>query len=307
MAAPYTRPRYGPIPHRAPIARRTRPALANCRGVRSGCESHGLPSCRSCRRRRNRAEQRPPRFRPTIEHTAPPPGTAPDGMVWIPGGEFSMGAADPADREDVVGMQATRDSRPVHRVSVDGFWMDRTEVTNDQFAAFVKATGYVTVAERTPRAEDFPGAPPDLLVAGSLVFSPPDHAVPLDNELQWWAYRKGANWRHPSGAGSTITGRAAIRSCTWPTKMRRPTRNGPASGCPRKRSGSSPRAAGCPASSIPGVMSSAPVGDRWPTAITATFPTTTREATGSRASRPWDSFRRTATGSSTSPETCGSG
>ena len=87
-------------------------------------------------------------FRPTIENAAPMPAAAPDGMVWIPGGEFSMGAAEPVDPQDAVGMQATRDSRPVHRVSVDGFWMDRTEVTNDQFAAFVEATGYVTVAER---------------------------------------------------------------------------------------------------------------------------------------------------------------
>jgi formylglycine-generating enzyme len=130
-------------------------------------------------------------------------------MVWIPGGEFSMGAAEPADPADVVGMEATRDSRPVHRVAVDGFWMDRTEVTNGQFAAFVDATGYVTVAERTPRAEDFPEAPRELLVAGSLVFAPPDRPVPLDNELRWWAYAKGANWRHPSGAGSTIVGKSA--------------------------------------------------------------------------------------------------
>ena len=77
-------------------------------------------------------------------------------MVWIPGGEFSMGAQDPTDMRDAVGMQATEDSRPVHRVYVDGFWMDATEVTNAQFASFVKATGYVTVAERKPRAEDFP-------------------------------------------------------------------------------------------------------------------------------------------------------
>jgi formylglycine-generating enzyme required for sulfatase activity len=135
------------------------------------------------------------------------PAAAPDGMVWIPGGEFSMGAAEPVDPQDAVAMQATRDSRPVHRVSVDGFWMDRTEVTNDQFAAFVEATGYVTVAERTPRPEDFPGAPRELLVAGSLVFSPPDHAVPLDDERQWWTYEKGANWRQPLGPGSTIAGK----------------------------------------------------------------------------------------------------
>jgi len=145
-------------------------------------------------------------FQPTIEHTAPALGDAPDGMVWIPGGEFSMGAVEPVDPQDAVGMQATRDSRPVHRVSVDGFWMDRTEVTNDQFAAFVAATGYATVAERTPRPEDFPGAPRDLLVAGSLVFSPPDHAVPLDDERQWWRYENGADWRHPLGPASTIAG-----------------------------------------------------------------------------------------------------
>jgi len=148
-------------------------------------------------------------FRPTIEGAPTAPGPSPDGMVWIPGGEFSMGAAEPADREDLVGMQAIADSRPVHRVAVDGFWMDRTEVTNDQFGAFVEATRYITAAERTPRAEDFPGAPADLLAAGSLVFSPPSHAVPLDNELRWWTYAKGANWRQPFGTGSTIAGKGA--------------------------------------------------------------------------------------------------
>ena len=143
-------------------------------------------------------------FQPTIEHAIPASGPAPDGMVWIPGGEFSMGAADPSDPNDVVGMQATLDARPVHRVAVDGFWIDRTEVTNDQFSAFVIATGYMTTAERMPRAEDFPGVPRDLLVAGSLVFSPPNRAVPLDDERQWWTYARGASWRHPLGAGSTI-------------------------------------------------------------------------------------------------------
>ena len=102
-------------------------------------------------------------------------------MVWIPGGEFSMGAQDPRDMHDAVGMQATTESRPVHRVFVDGFWMDATEVTNEQFALFVKATGYVTVAERTPRAEDFPGAPPETLVPGSVVFSAP---APCRSALQ---------------------------------------------------------------------------------------------------------------------------
>ena len=147
-------------------------------------------------------------FAPTVANTVAPAGPAPDDMVWIPGGEFSMGAVDPLGSDaNVVGMQATEDSRPIHRVHVDGFWMDKSEVTNRQFESFVKATGYVTVAERTPRAEDFPGAPPENLVAGSVVFSPPDHAVPLDNHFQWWSYVRGADWRHPSGPGSDLSGR----------------------------------------------------------------------------------------------------
>ena len=147
------------------------------------------------------------RFTPTIANLPLPPGLPPDGMVWIPGGEFSMGAQDPPDLDDQVGMQATTDSRPVHRVFVDGFWMDATEVTNEQFAAFVNATGYRTVAEQTPKAEDYPGAPPESLVAGSVIFSPPPTAVPLSDHFQWWSYAKGASWRHPLGAGSSIDGK----------------------------------------------------------------------------------------------------
>jgi sulfatase modifying factor 1 len=148
-----------------------------------------------------------PGFLPTVSNPTASLGVAPEGMVWIPGGEFSMGAADLTDPQDVVGMQATADARPIHRVVVDGFWIDRTEVTNDRFAAFVEATGYVTVAERPLRAEDFPGVPPASLVPGSAVFTPPGHAVPLDNELRWWTYVKGANWRRPLGPGSSIAGR----------------------------------------------------------------------------------------------------
>jgi formylglycine-generating enzyme len=146
-------------------------------------------------------------FQPTVSNTTPPSGP-PEGMVWIPGGEFSMGAAEPHDMDGYhVGMHATGDARPVHRVYVDGFWMDQSEVTNQQFQKFVNATGYITVAERTPRAEDFPGALPENLVAGSLVFSPPDQAVSLENELQWWSYVKGANWRHPLGPADSLKGR----------------------------------------------------------------------------------------------------
>ena len=101
----------------------------------------------------------------------------------------------------------TRDALPVHRVYVDGFWMDATEVTNADFGAFVKATGYVTVAERAPTAGEFPGAPPENLVAGSVVFTPTPQPVSLDNHFQWWRYEKGANWRHPEGPATTIQGR----------------------------------------------------------------------------------------------------
>jgi formylglycine-generating enzyme len=145
-------------------------------------------------------------FGATVPNTQPPSGTAPKGMVWIPGGEFSMGAQDAPDM-NTVGMQATRDSRPIHRVYVDGFFMDKTDVTNVQFAAFVKATGYITIAEKTPTAEDFPGAPPENLYAGGVVFSPPNHPVPLNDHFQWWRYVKGADWRHPTGPLSSIAGK----------------------------------------------------------------------------------------------------
>jgi sulfatase modifying factor 1 len=145
-------------------------------------------------------------FRPTVADTTRPPRAAPPGMVWIPGGEFSMGAADAPDDG---GDAPLADARPVHRVHVDGFWIDRTEVTNAEFAKFVRATGYVTVAERTPRAEDFPGTPAANLVAGAVVFTPPPGPVPLDDELRWWRYVKGASWRHPLGPGSDLRGRSS--------------------------------------------------------------------------------------------------
>jgi formylglycine-generating enzyme required for sulfatase activity len=85
--------------------------------------------------------------------------------------------------------------------------MDRTEVTNEQFAAFVRATGYVTVAERTPTAAEFPGAPRENLVAGSIVFDPPPQPVALDSHFRWWSYIKAASWRHPFGAASDLRGR----------------------------------------------------------------------------------------------------
>jgi len=145
-------------------------------------------------------------FASTASNAAAPDGEPPPGMVWIPGGEFSMGANEPPDM-NAVGMQATEDARPIHRVYVDGFFMDRTDVTNAQFAEFVSTTGYVTLAERTPSKADFPSAPLEDLVAGSVVFSKPSHAVPLTDPLQWWTYVPGASWRHPLGPQSNITGK----------------------------------------------------------------------------------------------------
>jgi sulfatase modifying factor 1 len=133
----------------------------------------------------------------------PPADAAPPGMVWIPGGEFTMGT----DEEE-----AYPSERPAHRVKVDGFWMDATEVTNRQFLEFVRATNYVTVAERpvdweqlkTQLPPDTP-KPPDInLQPGSIVFNPPDRPIPLNNAEVWWKWTVGANWRHPSGPGSTV-------------------------------------------------------------------------------------------------------
>ena len=121
---------------------------------------------------------------------------SPAAMVFIPGGEFWMGSAE----------ANFKDAQPWHRVRLSGFWIDTTEVTNEEFARFVEATGYITVAERTPNRKDFPNAPLENLVAGSVVFTPPTSPVSLGNHYQWWNYVKGASWRHPDGPNSTIRG-----------------------------------------------------------------------------------------------------
>lgn len=147
-----------------------------------------------------------PGFLPTTANDKPKPKTDQPGMVWIPGGEFSMGAATNGHGTDEMPM-ASNDAGPIHRVRVDGFWMDVTTVTNEQFEKFVDATHYVTIAERTPTKEEFPSAPAENLVAGAVVFTPPDHDVSLNDHYQWWNYVKGANWRHPLGPKSDIKGK----------------------------------------------------------------------------------------------------
>ena len=126
-----------------------------------------------------------PAFVATAQNKTLPPSPAPDGMVWIPGGEFSMGSDGKCDGKFSCSPATVADALPIHRVYVDGFWMDATDVTNAEFEKFVKATGYVTVAERTPTKEEFPSAPPESLVAGSIVFTPTSGAVPLNNHYRW--------------------------------------------------------------------------------------------------------------------------
>jgi formylglycine-generating enzyme required for sulfatase activity len=117
-------------------------------------------------------------------------------MIRVPGGEFTMGSGEHYPEE-----------APAHRVSVDGFSIDRHQTTNAQFAAFVGATEYVTVAERPLDPADFPGAPPENLVPGSLVFTRTPGPVDLRHISQWWAWTPGASWRRPDGPGSSIEGR----------------------------------------------------------------------------------------------------
>jgi sulfatase modifying factor 1 len=147
-------------------------------------------------------------FAATVPAKTAPAEPAPPGMAWIPGGEFSMGAADPRGRAHG-GPDPMADARPIHRVYVDPFWMDTTEVTNEQFARFVKATHYATVAERKPTRQEFPDAPEENLKAGSVVFTPPAAQVPLDDHYRWWSYVPGASWRHPEGPSSGLEGREA--------------------------------------------------------------------------------------------------
>jgi formylglycine-generating enzyme len=124
------------------------------------------------------------------------PGQAPDeGMIWIPGGVFRMGSADHYPEE-----------APVHDVRVDGFWMDRDAVTNREYAHFVDATGYVTVAERPLDPADFPGAPAENLKPGSMLFQRTIGPVDLRNYANWWAWVPGTSWRHPAGPASSLDG-----------------------------------------------------------------------------------------------------
>jgi formylglycine-generating enzyme required for sulfatase activity len=129
--------------------------------------------------------------------TVSPPSLPPaKNMRWLPGGTFLMGSED-----------FYLEERPVREVAVDGFWIDEHPVTVGEFRRFVTATGHVTWAEIAPDPAAYPGADPELLVPGSLVFSSTTGPVPLDDYRNWWAWTPGADWRHPEGPGSTLDGR----------------------------------------------------------------------------------------------------
>ncbi len=140
------------------------------------------------------------------EQPAAPPKETPPGMVWLPGGEFTMGSELPGVR---------RNEAPAHKVSVDGFWIDAHDVTNAEFRKFVEATGYKTTAERPVDWEELkkqlpPGTPKpaeEMLRPGSMVFVPSDGPVPFDNMAGWWQWTTGADWRHPEGPASNLDGR----------------------------------------------------------------------------------------------------
>ena len=193
--------------------------VMGCASTRSANPAPSSDNSNHTNHSKENAKNTGPSGEPPVIDNAAPPQQAPEGMAWIPGGEFSMGTEE----------AMFTDTLPIHRVAVSGFWMDRTEVTNEQFEAFIKASGYRTVAERKPKAEDYPGVPADKLVPGSIVFTPPTEAVPLNDYMQWWTFVAGADWRHPEGPQSDIKGREkhpvvhishedAIAFATWAGK-----------------------------------------------------------------------------------------
>lgn len=160
----------------------------------------------SCSSPKEPKEDTSPNNRNSINYSDPEPPKKEEGMAWIPGGKFIMGT----NEEDAYPAE-----KPAVEVEVSGFWMDTHEVTNAEFAKFVEATGYVTVAERkveweelikqlppnTPKPADFDNSP------GSMVFTPPPYAVPTSDISLWWKWVNGANWKHPEGPESTIEGK----------------------------------------------------------------------------------------------------
>jgi formylglycine-generating enzyme len=112
----------------------------------------------------------------------------------------------PAERFQMGSDAHYKEESPAHDVIVDGFWIDSYTVTNREFRRFVETTARITSAERAPKAEDYPGAIPELLVPASVVFQKPPQRVDMSNPYNWWGYVPGADWRHPQGPESSIEG-----------------------------------------------------------------------------------------------------
>ena len=189
---------------------------------------HVMTTAGSPEARRAARDKTPPKLNPSN-----PPGPAPEGMVWIPGGEFWMGAGENVESDNGSPDDLYVDAREVHKVYVDGFWMDKTELTNAQFAEFVKATGYKTIAEQNPDPKDFPDVPKEKLKPFSLVFKKPDSPVGFlwrpKAAHTWWTASHGASWKHPEGPDSSIDGKDdypvvhicyddAVAYCKWAGK-----------------------------------------------------------------------------------------
>jgi formylglycine-generating enzyme len=196
------------------------------------------------------------------------------GMVWIPGGTFRMGSDKHYPEE-----------APSHRVTVSGFWMDRTPVTNRDFRKFVNATGYVTFAETRPDARDYPGALSHMLKAGSLVFTPPKHAVDLRNWSQWWRFKFGANWRRPYGPRGSISGLDDHPVVHIAYRDAEAYANEPARICRLKRNGNLPHAAASTAPNSLGVTNSRLAASKWRIHGKAPFRTKISAAMATRAPR----------------------
>ena len=216
-----------------------------------------------------------------IERPGPAGPSAPpdEQMVFVPGGTFRMGSEDFYPEE-----------RPVHRVAVDGFWMDRHPVTVAQFRRFVKATGYRTLAERAPDAADYPGADPAMLVPGALVFHPTRGPVDLGDVANWWQWVPGAAGDARKARAATPTPARATRSCTSRPRTRRPTPRGRARRCRPRPSGSVRPAVTSTARPTPGATRSRPAGRFLANFWQGEFPWRNERRDGFDGTSPVESF-----------------